>query len=341
MSRSLKFSLLSHWFVSTSFIACVGLVHAQPVIKIDGSSTVYPVTKIAADQFEVMKKNTVKIAMEISGSGGGFKKMCRGEIDIANASRPIQKKELLECKNAKVQFIEIPIAFDALTVVINPHNTWSKSLTVTELNKIWGPSAQGKITRWNQINPAWPAEEISLYVSDRDSGTFDYFTEAIVGKAKSSRNDFNKSRNDIALAEDIANNKNALGFLGFAYFLENQNKVKAVAVDNEKGNGAVLPSVDSVENGAYQPLSRPVFIYVNAKSAEKQEVHEFITYYLKNGILITKEAGLFPLPPRAYNTMLEHFNKKRVGTLFDSVSGVGLTIDDLIRREGRLEFEHH
>lgn len=341
MSRSLKFSLLSHWFVFTSFIACVGLAHAQSIIKIDGSSTVYPVTKIAADQFEVMKKNTVKIAMEISGSGGGFKKMCRGEIDIANASRPIQKKELLECKNAKVQFIEIPIAFDALTVVINPHNTWSKSLTVTELNKIWGPSAQGKITRWNQINPAWPAEEISLYVSDRDSGTFDYFTEAIVGKAKSSRNDFNKSRNDIALAEDIANNKNALGFLGFAYFLENQNKVKAVAVDNEKGNGAVLPSVDSVENGAYQPLSRPVFIYVNAKSVEKQEVQEFITYYLKNGILITKEAGLFPLPPRAYNTMLEHFNKKRVGTLFDSVSGVGLTIDDLIRREGRLEFEHH
>lgn len=341
MSRSLKFSLLSHWFVFTSFIACVGLAHAQSVIKIDGSSTVYPVTKIAADQFEVMKKNTVKIAMEISGSGGGFKKMCRGEIDIANASRPIQKKELLECKNAKIQFIEIPIAFDALTVAINPHNTWSTSLTVTELNKIWGPSAQGKITRWNQINPAWPAEEISLYVSDRDSGTFDYFTEAIVGKAKSSRNDFNKSRNDIALAEDIANNKNALGFLGFAYFLENQNKVKAVAVDNEKGNGAVLPSVDSVENGAYQPLSRPVFIYVNAKSAKKQEVQEFITYYLKNGILITKEAGLFPLPPRAYNTMLEHFNKKRVGTLFDSVSGVGLTIDDLIRREGRLEFEHH
>lgn len=341
MSRSFRFYVLQKLFIFSGFIGCIGLVEAQSIIKIEGSSTVYPITKVAAEQFEAIKKNTVKVAMEISGSGGGLKKLCRGEVDIANASRPILRSELAECKGAKIQFIEIPVAFDALTVATNPQNTWSAALTLAELKKIWEPAAQNKIMRWKQINDAWPDEEIKLYVSDRDSGTFDYFTEAIVGRAKASRNDFNKSPNDHALAEDIAKNKNALGFLGFAYFLDNQNKVKAVAVDNEKGNGAVLPSVESVENGTYQPLSRPVFIYVSTKSAEKPEVKEFITHYLKNGVLIAKEARLFPLPPRAYNTMLELFNKKRVGTVFDHASAVGLTIDDLIRREGRLEFEHH
>jgi len=341
MSQSFRFYVQNNFFIFISFIGCIGLAQAQSIIKIEGSSTVYPITKLASEQFEAIKKNTVKIAMGISGSGSGLRKLCRGEIDIANASRPILGKELAACRSAKIQFIEIPVAFDALTVAINPKNTWSAALTPTELKKIWEPAAQNKITRWKQINDAWPDEEINLYVSDRDSGTFDYFTEAIVGKMKASRSDFNKSQDNHALVEDIAENKNALGFLGFAYFLENQNKVKAVAINNEKGNGAILPSVESVENGTYQPLSRPVFIYVSTKSAEKPEVKEFITHYLKNGVLNAKEARLFPLPPRAYNAMLELFNTKRVGTVFNHASAVGLTIDDLIRREGRLEFEHY
>ncbi|MEI2766962.1 MAG: PstS family phosphate ABC transporter substrate-binding protein [Nitrosomonas sp.] len=341
MMQTLRSNLLKNLLIFSSLFGCIGVVHAQSIIKIDGSSTVYPITKVAADQFEATKQNTIKVAMSISGSGGGLKKLCRGEIDIANASRPISKKELAECKSAKIQFIEIPVAFDALTVVISPQNTWSTAMTIAELKKTWEPAAQGKIMQWNHVNSAWPNDIINLYVTDRDSGTFDYFTEAIVGRAKFSRNDFNKSENDNTLAKDIAHNKNGLGFLGFAYYLDNQTQIKAVAIDSGKGYGAVLPSVESVEDGSYQPLSRPAFIYVNAKSAEKPEVREFVTFYLKNAVLIAKEARLFPLPPRAYTTMLEHFNKKRVGTVFDGVSAVGLTIDDLIRREGRLEFEHH
>ncbi len=211
-------------------------------------------------------------------------------------------------------------------------------MTIAELRKIWEPAAQGKTSHWNQINPAWPNEAFKLYGADADSGTFDYFTEAIVGKARSSRTDFTESENDNLLVNGVASNKNGLGFFGFAYYIENQNKVTAVAINN--GKGAVLPSVETVENGSYQPLSRPIFIYVNIQSTEKPEVREFIEFYMKNAILIVKEVKFFPLPPRAYATMLEHFNKKRVGTVFDGVSAVGLTIDELIRREGRLEYEN-
>lgn len=314
-------------------------IHAQSVIRIDGSSTVYPITKTMVDKFETAKKNIVETSVNISGSSGGFRKFCRGEIDIVNASRPILKHEIKECNNARVRYIEIPVAFDAITVAINPANSWAKTMTMAELKKIWEPAAQGRITRWNQINSMWPDESIKLFGADIDSGTYDYFTEAIIGKARSSRTDFTQSKNHAALIDAIAAEKNTLGFVNFAYYDENQDKVAAVAINN--GTGAVLPSAETVENGDYQPLSRPIFIYVNIHAAEKPEVKEFVEFYIKNALLIVKEVKLFSLPPRAYATMLEHFNKKRAGTVFDGVSAVGLTIDDLIRREGRLEFEHH
>ncbi|MBL8496770.1 phosphate ABC transporter substrate-binding protein PstS family protein [Nitrosomonas sp. JL21] len=328
-------ALIALWL----FISGSGNADAQPVILIDGSSTVYPITKAVADKFEAAKKNTIKTSVNISGSSGGFRKFCRGEIDIVNASRPILKHEIKECKNARVQYVEIPVAFDAVTVAINPANSWTKAMTVAELKKIWEPAAQGRITRWSQINPTWPDESIKLYGADIDSGTYDYFTEAIIGKARSSRTDFTQSENHTTLIDAVAAEKNALGFFNFAYYIENQDKVAAVAINN--GTGAVLPSVETVENGSYQPLSRPIFIYVNIQAAEKTEVKEFVEFYMKNALLIVKEVKFFSLPPRAYATMLEHFNKKRVGTVFDGISAVGLTIDDLIRREGRLEFEHH
>ncbi len=331
--------LLSASFLVGTLISTASIASAQSIIKIDGSSTVYPITKAVADKFQITKKNAVNVTVNISGSSGGFKKLCRGEIDIANASRPILKSEMAECKNARVQYIEIPVAFDALTVAVNASNTWSTTMTVAELKKIWAPSAQGKVTQWNQINPAWPNEAFKLFGADADSGTFDYFTEAIVGKAKSSRSDFTESENDNVLVDGVANDKNGLGFFGFAYYIENQNKVTAIAVDS--GKGAILPSAETVENGSYQPLSRPIFIYVHIKAAEKPEVKEFVEFYMKNALLLVKEAKFFPLPPRAYTTMLEHFNKKRAGTVFNGIPVVGLTIDELIRREGRLEFEHY
>ena len=335
--NSLK--LLSMSILLSGSMSIISAVIAQSISKIDGSSTVYPITKAAADKFQIAKKNAITVTVDISGSGGGFKKFCRGEIDIVNASRPILKNEIKDCKNSRVQFVEIPVAFDALTVAVHPENTWSTTMTVAELKKMWEPAAQGKITKWNQINPAWPDESFDLYGADTDSGTFDYFTEAIVGKIKSSRNDFTESENDNVLVEGVTSNKNGLGFFGFAYYIEDQTKVTAVAINN--GKGGILPSVETVENGNYQPLSRPIFIYVNAKAIEKPEIKEFVEFYMKNAILLVKEAKFFPLPPRAYTTMMEHFNKKRVGTVFNGVTAVGLTIDELIRREGRLEYDNY
>lgn len=334
-----RFTQSSALIAMCLFMSSTSSANAEAVIHIDGSSTVYPITKTAADKFAISKRNAITASIKVSGSSGGFQKFCRGEIDIVNASRPILKNEIKECKHSQVQYMEIPVAFDALTVAVNPENRWATAMTVAELKKIWEPSAHGRITHWNHINPAWPNESIKLYGADVDSGTYDYFTEAIIGKARTSRHDFKQFDNDVLLVEEVANHKNGLGFFGFAYYIDNQNKVAAVAVNN--GQGAILPSVETVENGSYQPLSRPIFIYVNMKSAEKPEVKEFVEFYMKNALLIVKEAKFFPLPPRAYATMLEHFNKKRVGTVFDGISAVGLTIDDLIRRQGRLEFEHH
>ncbi len=334
-----RLTQLSTVFAIWLLMSGTSSIHAQSVIRIDGSSTVYPITKTMADKFETTKKNIIKTSVNISGSSGGFRKFCRGEIDIVNASRPILKHEIKECNNARVRYIEIPVAFDAITVAINPANSWAKTMTMAELKKIWEPAAQGRITRWNQINSMWPDESIKLFGADIDSGTYDYFTEAIIGKARSSRTDFTQSKNHAALIDAIVAEKNALGFVNYAYYDENQDKVAAVAINN--GTGAVLPSAETVENGDYQPLSRPIFIYVNIQAAEKPEVKEFVEFYMKNALLIVKEVKLFSLPPRAYATILEHFNKKRTGTVFDGVSAVGLTIDDLIRREGRLEFEHH
>ena len=340
MPKSYNFKVIILFF-SGFWISTAGMTHAQSMVKIDGSSTVYPITQAVADQFQEVKKGTMQVAVAVSGSGGGFRKFCRGEIDIVNASRPILKNEMKECKNTGVQYVEIPVAFDALTVAIHPGNTWSRAMTVAQLKRIWEPAAEGKITHWNQIDSAWPTEAIKLFGPARDSGTYDYFTEAVIGKTKSSRADFTRSEDDTGLVRAVAGDKNGLGFLGFAYYIENQDKVTAVAIDNGNGQGAVLPSVETVEDGSYQPLSRPMFIYVSLKAAEKPEVKEFVEFYLKNALLLVKETHFFPLPPRAYTTMLGHFNKKRAGTVFNGVPVIGLTIDELIRREERLQYENY
>lgn len=327
MKRSLK-----TLFAGVAGAVAVASVHAETLIKIDGSSTVYPVTEAVAEEFQKAKKGAVKVTVGISGTGGGFKKFCRGETDISDASRPILKQEMEACRSAGIKYIELPVAFDALTVVINPKNNWIKQMTVEELKKIWEPAAQGKITKWNQVNPAWPDKPLNLYGAGSDSGTFDYFTEAIVGKAKSSRGDYTASEDDNVLVQGVARDINALGYFGFAYYEENHDKLKSVPIVNPKGK-AVAPSLDAVMAGEYEPLSRPIFIYVNLKSTEKPEVREFVEFYLKNGKQLVKEVKYVPLSDADYKHALDNFAKKKTGTAFGGEAEVGVRVSDLLKRE--------
>ena len=307
------------------------VVSQDRIIKIDGSSTVYPITEAVAEEFQKAKKGGVKVTVGISGTGGGFKKFTRGEIDISDASRPITKSEMEECKKSGIEFIELPIAYDGLAVMVNPKNNWVNSMAVAELKKIWEPAAERKITKWNQVNAAWPDVALKLYGPGVDSGTFDYFTEAIVGKSRSSRGDFTASEDDNVLVQGIASDRGGLGFFGYAYYAENPDKLKLVAIDG--GKGAILPSEKTVMDGTYNPLSRPIFIYVNKKSAEKPDVKEFVEFYLKSASNLVKQVKYIPLPDRAYRLAEERFSKKVLGTLFGGEPKIGMRIEDLLKLE--------
>lgn len=304
---------------------------AEKIIKIDGSSTVFPITEAVAEDFQNEKK--VKVTVGISGTGGGFKKFCRGETDVQNASRPILKKEMDACKEAGVQFIELPVAYDGLTVVVNKNNDFVKSLSVEELKKMWEPAAQGKIKTWKQVNATFPDTPLKLFGAGSDSGTFDYFTEAIVGKAKSSRGDFTASEDDNVLVQGVNSDKGGLGYFGFAYYEENQDKLKAVPIIAKKGAPAVSPSLEAVKDGSYQPLSRPLFIYVNATAAAfKPEVKAFIDFYLQNAPTLVKEVKYIPLPTNEYAAVTKHWKALKPGTGFDGTPEIGVKIEDLLAR---------
>ena len=321
---------------ATVLVLPFGAVHAQQIIKIDGSSTVYPVTEAVAEDVQKSKKGAVKVTVRISGTGGGFKKFCRGETDISNASRPILKKEMEDCAKGGIKYVEIPVAFDALTVVINPKNDFIKQLTVEELKKMWEPAAQGKVKSWKEINPAFPDEPLKLYGPGADSGTFDYFTEAVVGKAKSSRGDYTASEDDNVLVQGVSRDKGGLAYFGFAYYIENQKKLKSVPIVAKAGAAAVAPSMEAVVKGTYQPLARPIFVYVSEKSLSKPEVKEFVQYYMTNGAKLAKEVKYVPLPDHAYKLGWEHVVKAKLGTVFGGVAEVGVTIDELMKREAKL-----
>jgi len=304
------------------------------LVRVDGSSTVYPVTEAVAEEFQKEQRGKVQVTVGISGTGGGFKKFCRGEIDVADASRPILKEEMEAARKNRIEYIELPICFDALTVAINPANDWAETITVEELKKIWEPSAQGKITRWNQVRPNWPNEKLVLFGAGADSGTFDYFTEAIVGKAKSSRGDFTGSEDDNVLVQGIAGSKYALGYLPFSYYEGNTNKLKAAAISSKKKNQPpVKPSLQNVTSGKYNPLSRPLFIYVNRKSADKPEVRDFVQFYLANVTELATEVKYLPLPAKAYKMAAKRFKQRQTGTGFGGVPEVGLHVEDILKRE--------
>jgi phosphate transport system substrate-binding protein len=299
-------------------------------IAIDGSSTVFPAVEAIAEEFQ--KANKVKVTVGISGTGGGFKKFCRGETDMSNGSRPILREEMEACRKAGIEYFELPLAFDALTVAVSPKNTFLQCITVAELKTMWEPSAQGKITTWNQVNPAWPAQPMKLFGAGSDSGTFDYFTEATVGKAKASRGDFTASEDDNVLVKGIEGDANSLGYIPYAYYAAEQKKLKAVAVDWGKGQGCVAPSLESVVAGKYNPLSRPLFIYVSKKAAERPEIKQFVEFAMTKGPALVKEVKYVPLPESAYKFGLERFTKGQLGTGFGGTPEVGLPLEDILKR---------
>ncbi len=309
--------------------------HAQ-IVKIDGSSTVYPISEAVAEEFQKAKKNTIKVTVGISGTGGGFKKFCRDETDISNASRPITTKEMEDCKAAGVEYVEMPIAYDALTVVINPKNSFLKQITVNELKKLWEPAAQGTIMKWNQVNPAWPDAPVRLFGAGADSGTFEYFTEAIVGKAKSSRGDYTASEDDNVLVQGVSRDVNAIGYFGYAYYAENMSRLKGLPIVNPKTAKAVEPSGANVENGTYLPLSRPIFIYVKAKSLQKPEVLEFLEFYMKNANKLIREVKYVPLPMTAYEDNIKHAKSGKIGTVFGGKNEIGITVEEIMKREAAM-----
>jgi phosphate transport system substrate-binding protein len=303
------------------------------LVKVDGSSTVFPITEAVAEEFQKETRGSVRVTVGISGTGGGFKKFCRGETDVQDASRPISSSEMEACRAGGVQFYELPIAFDALTLAVSPQATWIDSVTVDELKRMWEPSAQGRIMKWSQIRPSWPDQPLKLFGAGSDSGTFDYFTEAVVGKAKASRGDFTASEDDNTLVQGIANDKHALGYIPFAYYEPNKKRLKAVSIDG--GHGPVSPSHETVENGSYQPLSRPLLIYVSAKSAVKPEVKKFVEFYLAQVPALAPQVKYVALPPQAYALAGEHFKNGRYGTAFQGGSTIGMKIEELLRRDAK------
>ncbi|GKS58473.1 phosphate ABC transporter substrate-binding protein [Nitrospira sp.] len=307
---------------------------ASSMIKIDGSSTVYPVTEAVAEEFQKSTRGKVRVTVGISGTGGGFKKFCRGETDISDASRPILQEEIEACRANGIKYVELPVAFDALTIVVSPQNTWVNSITVADLKKMWTPEAQANVARWNQVRREWPDLPLALFGAGSDSGTFDYFTEAIVGKAKASRGDYTGSEDDNVLVQGVASNKSALGYIPFAYFAPHAKKLKALSIDN--GQGPVAPSIDNVINGKYQPLSRPLFIYVKEAAAARPEVKAFVEFYLTEGAALAEEVKYIPLPKAAYTGALTRFREGRVGSAFGGTPEVGVSIEDVLKREPKL-----
>jgi phosphate transport system substrate-binding protein len=290
----ISFPLLGNSFAET----------LKGTVKVDGSSTVFPITEAVAEEFG-KKHQRVRVTVGVSGTGGGFKKFFIGETDINDASRPIKGSEKKLAKKNGIEYIQLPVAFDGISVVVNPKNTWLDYLTVAELKKIWEPGSQ--VTTWKDVRAGWPDRKIRLYGPGTDSGTFDYFTGAINGKSHASRSDFTKSEDDNVLVQGVAGDRDALGYFGFAYYSENKDKLKIVPIKNKQA--PVAPSLTTINDGSYSPLSRPIFIYVSGKSVQRPEVATFVEFYLKNAAELSRDVGYVSLQKSQYDEGLQKLNR--------------------------------
>jgi len=327
---------MKHLFMSIT-LAVLGFgslaAFAGTVIKVDGSTTVYPITEAVAEEFQKAEGGKINVTVGQSGTGGGFKKFCAGETDISDASRPIKPTEVAQCGKNSIDYIELPVAFDGLTVAVNAANTWVDYLTVEELNRMWGPEAQGKITKWSQVRKGWPDTPLTLFGASTDNGTFDYFTEAINGKTGACRTDYTPSTDSNVRVQGITSEEGGLGYFGYAYYDANKDKLKAVPVSAKAGAPAVTPSYETIKDLSYQPLSRPLFIYINKASVSKPEVKRFVEFYLKHSAQLSKEVGYVALPDSAYTLIEKRFAAKKTGTIFGGQGAtVGVKIEDLLSK---------
>ena len=296
---------------------------------IDGSSTVFPISEAMVEEWGIAIGGSPRLVVGISGTGGGFKKFCNGETDINNASRPIKPSEVEECAKAGVEFIELPVAIDGLTVAVHPDNDFARCLTIDELHKMWRPEAEGEIDRWSQVRQDWPDERLRLYGPGVDSGTFDYFTEVVNGEAQASRGDFTSSERDNVLVQGIAGDRGSLGYFGYSFFVENKDKLKAVAIDG--GDGCVLPTGETINTGAYAPLSRPLFIYVSREAWRQQMVKDFVRFsvsFERAGLLA--ELGFVPFPEAVHDLVLDRFERGLTGSIFGGKSPQHGTVEEIL-----------
>jgi phosphate transport system substrate-binding protein len=305
------------------------------VVTVDGSSTVFPITEAVAEEFLVTHKG-IGVTVGVSGTGGGFKKFLAGEVDIVNASRAIKAAELEQAQKNGISFIELPVAYDALSVVVNKKNTWVDSLTVTELKKIWSPESQGKVMKWSDVRAGFPDKPLSLFGPGTDSGTFDYFTDVICGKEDASRGDYTSSEDDNVIVTGVSGNEGALGFFGVAFYEANKSKLKVLSIDDEKaenGAGPQAPTPDNVVSSHYSPLSRPLFIYVRKDALQNPEVDTFVAFYLNNMNALVSEVGYIPLQPQVVEKVKNRYTTKTEGTMFSgSSSKAGIDISELLNK---------
>lgn len=332
---ALKFIALSATALSvfSTSQAQAAVPDLKGVVKVDGSSTVFPITEAVAEEFQKTNRG-VNVTVGVSGTGGGFKKLIAGEVDVTNASRPIKQSEIEQCAKNNIEYIEIPVAFDALSVVVNKKNTWAESITVKELAKIWAPESQGKVMKWSDVRAGWPETPLKLFGPGTDSGTFDYFTEAVVGKEDASRGDYTSSEDDNVLVQGVTGNEGGLGYFGVAYYEGNSSKLKALAVDNETGTGPQLPTKENVVAGKYAPLSRPLFVYVRKDALDRPEVKEFVAYYLQNAPKLSQEVGYVALPATTYAIAATRVEKKIAGSVYGGKGQqVGMTLEQLMSKE--------